>query len=339
MAFGTLGSTLNDELNRLANGGTYRDMDDMVDEALAAKQWANRENIIPYSTDTVPAAAALRQITTTGDILTSLASYYVDATTPRYNYPGYLYLTGVSGMTTPDATALDITGNIDLRAKIALDDWTPSAVGAIFAKWTNVANLSYYFSVETNGTLGLFYTTDGTAGTANFKYSTVATGLADGATKWVRVTRSSSTGNIIFYLSDDGSTWTQLGATVTSTASSIFSGTSQLGIMIGSSGAAENLVGKIYNAQIFASLDGTDKRLDVDLTTNVTSATYDQFTATTGQLMTIVGQNTLTNGGAAGSLLPTTVGSSLAADSNDPKFLDHTGTNYVYSSKQLNASK
>jgi len=53
MAFGTLGSTLNDELNRLANGGTYRDMDDMVDEALAAKQWANRENIIPYSTDTV----------------------------------------------------------------------------------------------------------------------------------------------------------------------------------------------------------------------------------------------------------------------------------------------
>jgi hypothetical protein len=53
MSLGTLGSTLNDELNRLANGGTYRDMDDMVDEALAAKQWANRENISPYSTDTV----------------------------------------------------------------------------------------------------------------------------------------------------------------------------------------------------------------------------------------------------------------------------------------------
>ena len=53
MTLGTFGSTLNDELNRLANGGTYRTMARMVDEALAAKQWANRENIIPYSTDTV----------------------------------------------------------------------------------------------------------------------------------------------------------------------------------------------------------------------------------------------------------------------------------------------
>ena len=46
-------STLNQELNRLANGGTYRTNDQMVDSALAAKQWAEAKGITPYHTDTV----------------------------------------------------------------------------------------------------------------------------------------------------------------------------------------------------------------------------------------------------------------------------------------------
>jgi len=40
-------------LNRLANGGTYRTNDQMVDSALAAKQWAEAKGITPYHTDTV----------------------------------------------------------------------------------------------------------------------------------------------------------------------------------------------------------------------------------------------------------------------------------------------
>jgi hypothetical protein len=40
MALGVYGTTLLDELNRLANGGTYRTPDQMVDEAKAAGQWA-----------------------------------------------------------------------------------------------------------------------------------------------------------------------------------------------------------------------------------------------------------------------------------------------------------
>jgi len=47
-------STLNDELNRLANGGAdYRDPADMVDMALAAYQWAVARGITPTNTDTV----------------------------------------------------------------------------------------------------------------------------------------------------------------------------------------------------------------------------------------------------------------------------------------------
>ncbi|NBW39319.1 MAG: hypothetical protein EBR30_30720, partial [Cytophagia bacterium] len=47
------GTTLNDELNRLANGGTYRTMDNMVDMALAAQQWATQRSVTTSVTDTV----------------------------------------------------------------------------------------------------------------------------------------------------------------------------------------------------------------------------------------------------------------------------------------------
>ena len=361
---GAIGSPLCAELNRIANNGVYPDRDDFLEEQGAANVWAGTTGqgllgalnyiVDPTRTDNnykgltavcnelagttgLSDVDALRTINHAAEVLLrgttpQSASYYTDAATPRYNYPGYVYFNGTSGnyILVPDSTALDVTGDIDVRVQIALDDWTPATTSSLISKWQGGTNYSYFFTVETNGTLGLNYTTDGTAGTANFKYSTVATGIPDGATRWVRATRSSSTGSMVFYTSTDGSTWTQLGATVTSTPSAIYAGAANVTLMSNSSGGGELAAGKLYNAQIFASLNGTDKRLDVDLTTNVTSATYDQFTATTGQLCTINGQNTLTNGGSAGALLPITVGSSLAADSNDAKFLAHDGTNYVY---------
>ena len=40
MSYGKAGSTLNDELNRLANGGTYPARQDYKDQAAAARAWA-----------------------------------------------------------------------------------------------------------------------------------------------------------------------------------------------------------------------------------------------------------------------------------------------------------
>jgi hypothetical protein len=42
---GIYGSTLNDELNRLANGGTYPARQDYVDESLAAANWATQRGV------------------------------------------------------------------------------------------------------------------------------------------------------------------------------------------------------------------------------------------------------------------------------------------------------
>lgn len=53
MTLGVAGTTLNDELNRLANGGTYRAVGDMVDQALAARQWATQRSVTLTVDDTV----------------------------------------------------------------------------------------------------------------------------------------------------------------------------------------------------------------------------------------------------------------------------------------------
>jgi hypothetical protein len=53
VALGEYGTTLLDELNRLANGGTYRASGEMVGQALAAKQWAVQREVETNLTDTV----------------------------------------------------------------------------------------------------------------------------------------------------------------------------------------------------------------------------------------------------------------------------------------------
>ncbi len=45
MPLGTYGSTLNDELNRLANGGTYPARQDYKDQAGAAQAWAAANSV------------------------------------------------------------------------------------------------------------------------------------------------------------------------------------------------------------------------------------------------------------------------------------------------------
>jgi hypothetical protein len=45
VSYGYFGSTLNDELNRLANGGTYPARSAYKDQAAAAKAWATAKSV------------------------------------------------------------------------------------------------------------------------------------------------------------------------------------------------------------------------------------------------------------------------------------------------------
>lgn len=199
----------------------------------------------------------------------------------------YLYFPGVASNTArvPDEAALDITGDIDIRLHVALDQWASGATAALFDKWTASGNQrSWNFGLTSANALLFAFTADGSTGGANYN-STVAPTVADDEPLWIRVTRTANNGSGVseakFYTSDDGSTWTQLGATVTSANTAlIYSGTSDAGT------SGFNLRAfKLYRAQVLDGINGTVV-LDMDPSV-ITSGSATSFTARTGQTVTI----------------------------------------------------
>lgn len=224
----------------------------------------------------------------------SLTTQLGSTTSGDSNDPKFLDFTGVNYVYTPgassnnmylsDANNLDITGDIDLRAFVALDSWT-SGDQTFIAKSGTGNNRSYWFSVVTGGALRLEWTPDGTYGSRVNMGSTVAVSFSAGDARWVRVTRVAATGVAQFFTSTDGITWTQLGTDVTAATGNIYAGTDFLEIGTRALGAAELLAGKIYRAQIFDGVDGV-KVMDVD-TSVISSGSATTFTALTGQTVTI----------------------------------------------------
>jgi hypothetical protein len=104
----------------------------------------------------------------------------------------------------------NITGDIDIRVKVALTDWTPATVQALAASWS--VGFNYILWVNVSGQLR--FSTYNVSTTVN-STSSVAVGAADGTAKWVRVTNRVSDGQTVFYTSDDGIVWAQLGTMVT----------------------------------------------------------------------------------------------------------------------------
>ena len=161
--------------------------------------------------------------------------------------------------TTPDSVPLSIVGDLDVRARLSLDDWTPSPNCTIVSKWTNSGQRSWVFRVTTSGVLSLFWSADGVTNAAVIN-STTGLGLPDGAVKWVRVTLDVDNGaagnDVKFYTSDDGSSWTQLGTTVTTAGvTSIFNGTDSV-VVGGRADAVEQVVGKVYYAEVRDGIGG-----------------------------------------------------------------------------------
>lgn len=160
----------------------------------------------------------------------------------------------------PDSPALSITGDIDFKVKVALTNWVPATRQAFVSKTSaGSGQYSYQFDMNTNGTIRLVWYPDGI--NALTVDSTVATGVPNGTSKWIRATMDANNGAsqrvIKFYLSDDGSTWTQLGSTVTQAgATSIADSTSAL--QIGEERTFANLSGTIQRVIIQSGYDTTD---------------------------------------------------------------------------------
>ncbi len=151
---------------------------------------------------------------------------------------------------TPDAAALDITGDIDLRARAAL-----------IAKRQATGQVSWEFRVDaTTGNLSFAWSADGTA--VSVMTSDAAVGASDGTALWVRVTFDVDDGagnkSARFYTSTDGVTWNQIGTTQTTAGTtSLFSSTSELSLGAIEAGATAPLNGKLYYAEVRSGIGGS----------------------------------------------------------------------------------
>tara|TARA_R110000824_G_scaffold16633_9_gene68767 strand:+ start:379 stop:3546 length:3168 start_codon:yes stop_codon:yes gene_type:complete len=177
-----------------------------------------------------------------------------------------LKLPGVAAnyASTPDATALDIVGDLDLRCMFRISDSTPAADSALIAKWTTSGNQrSYKLFVDTTSKLGLEWSTDGTSGTVVTALSTANPDYAPGALTdhhiFVRATLDVSSGDVDFYTSpaNDQPKWTKLGATVSGSATSIFSSSAILELGSSAVGTADLYQGRIRRAQVYTGIAGT----------------------------------------------------------------------------------
>ena len=190
----------------------------------------------------------------------------------------------------PDSTALSITGDIDLRAKVQLNNWSPANCIAPITKATTYPT-NYSYALEICGDNKLYFTWSANGTTTNGVGSTVVTGLNNGATKWIRATLKVNNGasgrDIKYYLSDDGNTWTQLGTTITQTGTtSIFNNTSN--VYLGNwANNTEWIDGKLYAAQIYNGINGT-KVADFEAT-SLNPASPSPWTDATGTTWTLHG--------------------------------------------------
>lgn len=172
-----------------------------------------------------------------------------------------------------DNAALTVTGEIDIRCLAAPTSWTPASQSGLVSRWGGSGNGSraYTFNINTSGTLSLSLCQDNGGTVTTSATSSVATGFAANAKKWVRVTWQPSTFQAKFYTCDGAISdpapgdWVQLGTTQATSASVTATYPTTAQVSIGEFNTTQGFTGSIYRAQILNGIAGTTV-LDADFT-------------------------------------------------------------------------
>lgn len=189
----------------------------------------------------------------------------------------------------PDSASLDLTGDIEIVARLAPVDWTVTgALQTIVAKDQSAAgSRSWYLSITADGRLRFSQSADGTS--APTSVSTGVLAVTDGVMVWVKVTRVAATGLVSFYTAADSptepTTWTSVG-TATSATGPLYAGTANLMIAARGTGSTEPFMGRIARAIVRNGIAGTTV-LDVSENNAGAMATGTTFVATSGQTVTV----------------------------------------------------
>ncbi|MEU0207340.1 hypothetical protein [Streptomyces canus] len=188
-----------------------------------------------------------------------------------------LWLPGTSSLdtiSTPDAAALDITGDIDIRLDATLLNWyladrtlgdgDTSILTELIGKFNVTGNQRSWIVYAQYGYLKMSWSQDGTSTNGYVASSTEKLTIPSSGRLAVRVTLDVNNGaggwTARFYTSDSLSgTWTQLGVDVTGGATtSIFNSTASLHIGNALAGAADTMpVGHVHAAEVRNGIGGS----------------------------------------------------------------------------------
>jgi hypothetical protein len=189
-------------------------------------------------------------------------------TAPATSNTFYIPASSGANASTPDSAGNSIVGDIDIRVRVAMADWTPGAGSSTFlAKYAASPQRSYWFYMSSTNFLGLRWSATGV--TQLQQQATANTSFVDGSVHWIRVTLDVDNGaiqhEVKFWKSDDATndptavTWTQLGATVTTAGvTSIFNSTTpvRVGANDASTGAPPTDL-SVYYAEVRNGIGGT----------------------------------------------------------------------------------
>ena len=163
----------------------------------------------------------------------------------------------------PDSALLSITDNLDLRVRVAMNNWGIHEDEQTFVSKRQGGDEWQFRTNITTGRLEFVWWDTG--GVASQETASADTGFVDGTTHWIRVRRAGTSVN--FWTSNDNTndhtavTWTALGATQTTPSGSIRS-TVATNISIGTAGlgGGEQIVGAYFYTVVI--LDNVTVRAD-----------------------------------------------------------------------------
>lgn len=234
----------------------------------------------------------------TGEVWTINQTSAADTNDPTYlprdSLGTYAYFPGGSNANSiacPTAAALNVT-DLDVRALVNLDDWTPAVDGTFMGRDSADPNRAWWFGIRGAGaTLGKLFLTwfpTGSLASRIDVVSSIAVPVSDGTPLWVRCTLDVDNGaagyTATFYTSPatDGVNWTMLG---TQTIGGATTNLPAVSAALNTSGAAnQNLVGRLYRAIMMDGINGSIIR-DCNVAYSVEPHT--SFVATTGETWTI----------------------------------------------------
>lgn len=257
----------------------------------------------PY-TDSVLAASG--QVTGLG-VLTRTASYQGAGQSSGVQTGGsssaYVAQTGTFATTAGTSDSA-----LDIRMRLKLADWTPSARSGLAQRW--VTTRAWRLSLQTDGSLAFQVASSG--GATQTEQTSSVLGISDGSATWVRVTyqaRNSAGSSVTtFYTApDDGAvptTWTQVGSR-TGTATSLPATTAAIEWARSSQGSGTSDLalpsgGVVYRVAMASGIDGPTA-VDMDFTGSQLPLVATSATDGYGNTFTLTGGSTLVSSGAPGA--------------------------------------